>query len=414
MAIKKIRVSNFKSFEKIEVELGNLNVLIGPNASGKSNFIEIFKFLRDVATYGLNNALSLQGGIDYLRNVKIGSSKDVSIQITYDRETMSVDRKEGIGINPYEIVYEFAMNFTDKGDFQILKDELTAKYEFFKMNDENTVLDMPPENIGSGEINLSNIEGKVKLNINLPKEIPLINRNIHPPLLTDIRLSPGTLLLETPFFDTVPPFGKFFDNISLYDFDPNPFEKSIPITGLMELEENGTNLAIVLKNILTNKEKRRKFLNLIRNILPFIDNLEVEKFMDKPLLLKAKEIHSQRYLPASFFSDGTINIISLIIALYFEENPVIIIEEPERNIHPSLISRVMDMLKEASNKKQIIITTYNPEMVKYADLESILLTSKEKDGYSIISRPNEKRGVKTFLEHEIGIEELFIQNLLEG
>ena len=132
------------------------------------------------------------------------------------------------------------------------------------------------------------------------------------------------------------------------------------------------------------------------------------------MLFKAKEIHAQPHSPASFVSDGTISTISLIIVLYFEENPVIILEEPERNIHPSLISRVMDMLKEASNKKQIIITTYNPEMVKYADLESILLTSREKDGYSVISRPNEKMGVKTFLEHEIGIEELFIQNLPGG
>ncbi len=48
MAIKRIRVRNFKSFKDLEVELGKFNLLIGANASGKSNFIRIFEFLRDI------------------------------------------------------------------------------------------------------------------------------------------------------------------------------------------------------------------------------------------------------------------------------------------------------------------------------------------------------------------------------
>ncbi|WP_443146893.1 AAA family ATPase [Petrotoga sp. 8T1HF07.NaAc.6.1] len=91
-----------------------------------------------------------------------------------------------------------------------------------------------------------------------------------------------------------------------------------------------------------------------------------------------------------------------------------IIEEPERNIHPSLISGVVLMLKEASQKKQIIVTTHNPEMVRHTDLESILLISRDKEGFSNISRPVEKKEVKTFLKNEIGIEELYVQDLLEA
>lgn len=66
--ISKIRVSNFRSFGDLEVELGNFNVVIGANASGKSNFVQIFRFLRDVAIYGLEDAISLQGGAEYLCN----------------------------------------------------------------------------------------------------------------------------------------------------------------------------------------------------------------------------------------------------------------------------------------------------------------------------------------------------------
>ncbi len=81
MAIKNIKIANFKSFKNLEVEFGRFNVLIGGNASGKSNFVQIFKFLRDIIDYGLDNAISMQGGIEYLRNINIGSSEDFSVEV---------------------------------------------------------------------------------------------------------------------------------------------------------------------------------------------------------------------------------------------------------------------------------------------------------------------------------------------
>jgi predicted ATPase len=126
------------------------------------------------------------------------------------------------------------------------------------------------------------------------------------------------------------------------------------------------------------------------------------------------EIYAEdTYFPASLLSDGTINIIALIVALYFEDMPFIIIEEPERNIHPHLISRVINMLKDVSPKKQIIITTHNPQIVKYADLEDLLLISRNDKGYSEISKPAENEEIKAFLEEELGIEELYVSNLLK-
>jgi len=71
------------------------------------------------------------------------------------------------------------------------------------------------------------------------------------------------------------------------------------------------------------------------------------------------------------------------------------------------------MMKDASQKKQIIVTTHNPEIVKYAGLDNILLVSRDKNGFSKISRPIDKEEIRTFLEH-IGIEELYVQNLLRA
>ena len=152
---------------------------------------------------------------------------------------------------------------------------------------------------------------------------------------------------------------------------------------------------------------------MLRETLPFITDLRIETFADKSLLFKIRESYSgMRFLPASLLSDGTINVTALIIALYFGEKPLVIIEEPDRNVHPYLISKIVGMMREASKAKQVIITTHNPQIVKYADIKDILLISRNKQGLSTIHRPSESKEIKTFLENEIGIEELFEQNLL--
>ena len=71
------------------------------------------------------------------------------------------------------------------------------------------------------------------------------------------------------------------------------------------------------------------------------------------------------------------------------------------------------MMKDASQHKQIIVTTHNPELIKHADLDDILLVSRNKEGFSEISRPSEKEEIKVFLENDMGLDELYVQNLLE-
>jgi predicted ATP-dependent endonuclease of OLD family len=91
---------------------------------------------------------------------------------------------------------------------------------------------------------------------------------------------------------------------------------------------------------------------------------------------------------------------------------ILIIEEPVSHIHPFLVARVISMMKESSKKKQIIITTHTTEVVKHSSLENLLFISRDSDGFSVISRPADKEEVRIFLENEIGVDELYVQNLL--
>ncbi len=418
MPIKKIKISNFKSFKNLELELGNFNVLVGANASGKSNFLQIFRFIKDITNHGLENALSMQGGIEYLRNINIGSTNDFMLELIFTPlghfHKLIIKENYNIFISLDETIYSFIIKFK-KNKLEPFTIEQKLKYKCeFKKSEKNT-----NEKKGRGEIVFSNINEKFKFDLNNYGNLKIHKNDLIPKdIIKDIEriFTPKLPLFKLPYIDALllENLKNIINDISIYDFDPKLPKKAVPITGKVDLEEDGSNLAIVLKNIIEDKEKRRRFSNLIKDLLPFVDNVDVEKFADKSLLFKLREIYfKKKYIPSSLISDGTINIIALIIALYFERKPLTIIEEPERNIHPYLISKVVEMMKDASRNKQIIVTTHNPEIVRYADLENILLISRNKDGFSTITRPYEKKEIKTFLKNDMGIEELYIDNLLE-
>jgi predicted ATPase len=119
------------------------------------------------------------------------------------------------------------------------------------------------------------------------------------------------------------------------------------------------------------------------------------------------------FFPSTFISEGTINISALIVALYFGDRHFVIIEEPERNIHPTLISKVANLMQEASREKQIIVTTHSPQLVKYTELENLILIARDTQGCSVASRPGENAELKKFLSAEMGVDELFERDLLD-
>ena len=267
--------------------------------------------------------------------------------------------------------------------------------------------------IGKGEIRVKSSGGNISYELEIPDGCPIRKQDIFPSLFRRRTIPEKTLLLETPYAQPLPHVEKFFDRIAIYDIDPKLPKKGVVMTGRSELDEDAGNLALVIKALSENPEKKRKLSNLLRDVLPFIEEFSVEKFMDVSLVLTLRERYARtKNLPASSISDGTITIFAFIIALYFENKPFVIIEEPVIHIHPFLVSRLISMMKEASQQKQLMITTHSSEVVKHASLDDILLISRDSEGFSVLSRPADKDEVKSFLANEIGIEELYIQNLL--
>ena len=410
--IENIKIQNFKSFKNLDISLNRFNVIIGANACGKSNLTQIFSFLKDITSYGLDNAISLQGGLEYLQNFNIGASKNLLFEVTFSAQMarptqVLIQNNKQHMFSITKAIYRFEIKFEEDSEFTIVDDRWILDTDVYTHNDKKF-----STKLSSGKVIISNERGTTKVDTKFSSSTK-IDINI-PTVDFDEQIKSKSLLIEDPLLTsyTLYGIGDFFNEIRVYDFDPKLAKRATQIKGRVELDSDGSNLSIVLKNIIENKKNRKKFSNFIIDLLPFVDSISTEKFADKSILFMLKERYFKQSLPSTLISDGTINITALILALYFQPNRLAIIDEPERNIHPSLISKIVEMMKDASRKSQVIVTTHNPEMIRYAKIENVLTVRRDEKGYSEIVRPGDQESVKNFLKNDMEIGVLYVQNLL--
>lgn len=110
-------------------------------------FINILQFLKDIAEYGLDNAISMQGGVDYIRNINIGASKNLSIELPIDSKDKPIktlgfgkdDDEKVIFISAHEFLYKFSIEFYKKksGYRRIAEERLEANCDFAESEKES-------------------------------------------------------------------------------------------------------------------------------------------------------------------------------------------------------------------------------------------------------------------------------------
>ena len=434
MKISKIHVENFKSFNELTVPLSNYNVLIGENAAGKSNFVNLLQFIRDIFNYGLDNAISMQGGRDYIRNINIGFQKELSLSIEIEPEKEDLSKqiiiphiaKENLyGMIFEKYTYKFILHFLKtRIDYKIIYELLLGEGKLYNVEIKSSglkftsfvdkikiILEKNDKETFPLRAELSDKEKEKDVDIDLnylTQRFPYVR-------ITSQKPNTKKLLLEDV---SIPSFASdivtFFKQLSVYSIDPKLPKRSAIITGKNELDFDGSNLSLVLKRILEDKKTKSQFSLLVKDILPFVEDISIERYSDKSVIANLKETYSKKkYFPASLLSDGTINIITILIILYFERKPFIIIEEPERSMHPYLISKMINMINEVIGNKQILLTTHNPEIVKYTKLDNLYCIKRDAKGFSVINKASEMEFLSDFLENDLGLDHLFIKNLIK-
>lgn len=395
MFVTHIKLTNFKSFKEIDVSLSNFNVVIAPHNAGKSNFVKAFKFIKNIQSVGIENAISLLGGKEYFRNINLPAESKSNLSVQFLPGYKSKMKDKNIQTQLYEANYNLSIEFTKSEEqqnepgFKIVEDKLLHQFKFLEIKGDKLV--ELPGNVGVEYfIDKNKLENKIYENLPALEghelfKIFMVELFQISSFIEDIKFPANSLTIQSPILRFA--FGKKdFESISVYNIDSKLAKQGLK-QGKVQLDENGSNLALVLEKILINEPKKQKFIELISKILPYAEHFTHKREFDGSLIFNLKEKYNQYDVPSFLLSDSTINLIAIIVGTFFEDNSMVVFKEPCACLNPYSIHKVVDLMKIASATKQILMTTHNLEVLKYVDINDVIVITRDAEGYSSLIRP---------------------------
>jgi len=347
--IQELRLRNFLSFgpETPALQLGPLNVLIGPNGSGKSNLLEAIGLLR--ATTG-----------DLWQAIRSGGTPSDWV---WKRDPAQY---------PAEIVaratVEYQLSFTGiEGHFLILSEWIST------LPDRNLIFRR-----SAGEATIVGRDGEHEIRtdeLDFLQSI-LVQRR-------DPRNYPELTQLANRFSQ--------IRTYRSWQTGPNsPLRTSQSMDGPKSyLLEDGSNLALVLNRLNNDPPTWRRVRAFLKDLGQDLDDIRFD-FVDGAVRIMVHE--STFTTPSSRLSDGTLRFLCLLAVLLDPKPaPLICIDEPELGFHPDAVHEVAELLKDASTRTQIIVTTHSRELLDaISDKPESVIVCERKEGQTQMNRLGSK------------------------
>jgi predicted ATPase len=337
--LDKLTIKGFKSIRSlVDFELTNLNVLIGSNGAGKSNFIEFFRLLRSICVDSLSDFIRNGGGIsDFLFNGR-KTTKQLEFEMLFG--------KRGYHFNIVPTVKEQC--------------SIANEARFYKGG-------------SAGWWQLGDSADGASL------------------LVKEAKGDSSDSKYSKPVFDAIISW-------QIYHFHDTSSTAGMRHSEIVQdnknLRPDGSNIAPYLKGLQkSNISIYNEIIDAIRLVIPFFDNFNLapETFGEKKKVnLSWRQKGSDYPMQPYHFSDGSIRFICLATALLQPEPPAtIIIDEPELGLHPLAISILAELIQSASKQTQLIVATQSPFLIDNFTVENVIVVNR-KDGESTFERLHEK------------------------
>ena len=401
-SITKVWAKNFRSIEFAELELDPLTVLVGPNASGKSNLMDILGFLGDAARLGLETATTRRGGIDSIgRKSPTGRVLGPQIGVRFRFQDGTLDYTVALtrkGAGEYQVKRESAkLEPTDSGvrpvEVSLTNGQLTKpKLKRILEQPEST----GAEDIGRGN-RLAEIVNRFIADSDR-QDILLMSPEPSPlPWMLAILLAgsePGendSTLLWREYLERA---RDVLGRIGLYHIFPNSLRDPQRVADSHPLATGGENLASTLRDMIQRKSRFLRELNgALTFAVPGVRDIRVSHAGSFYVveLNHDREGGNERgsWFDLSRESDGTIRLLTLLTALFQDPAPSLIgLEEPELAIHPGAMAVLSDTMTEAALRGQVLVATHNPDLIDRLPIGSIRAVTAE-DGSTRVGRVTE-------------------------
>lgn len=353
MKLTHLHLRNWRNFRSVDVPLAGRVFLVGPNASGKSNFFDAIRFLREVAEpgRGFQWAVEHRSGVTKLRSLYARQKSDVVVGVAADIEG---------------VIWWYELHFS-----QDSRRRPRVRKEIVKRGDE-TLLDRPDEADGDDpdlltQTHLEQVSSNRKFRELAEALAEIRYQHIVPQLVREPDRSVGRA--RDPFG------GDFLEQLATWEKD------------------NGK----------VYKARMRRIRDALEVALPQLEELKLERDLRGVPHLQGRFAHwrpGAGWQTEDQFSDGSLRLLGLLWAVLDGSAPLLL-EEPELSLHPALVRLLPAVIAKASadSERQVLISTHSPELLSDPGIasEEVLLLEPTAEGTSV-RRASDREEVGALVE----------------
>lgn len=341
--LKRLQISGFRGIgARVDVTLGRFIALVGPNGAGKSSIVDALRLLGDAARLGLPAALDAQGGFGRLRRAD-GLGGGDGIEIVLDLELPGADEGHAEVSASYGVRIVSVAEHRYQVDWEHARVGVEGNGPGFRVEGgrwsgpAGTAPRIDPENLAIGLVG-----GDYRFR----------------PLLEAIR------------------------GMEAYALSLESLRQLASHNRRGRMERHGLGWA----GVLGEQEEdswRAELTAVLWRLTGDIDDVRVERISGFPIA-QCHHRSIDRWIDAAQESDGTLRVAGIMTALLQRPSPTLIaLEEPEMAIHPGVLELVLDALREASLRGQVIVTTHSPELVGLLDLDEVRVVTASRSGAQV-------------------------------
>lgn len=359
---EKLRLRNWKNFVKVDVGLCDRTFLVGPNASGKSNVLDAFRFLRDLVSSGGGFQEAVVGrrlGVSAIRCLAARQYSDIEVCVGV----------AGPGGSKWE--YELVFNQDSQRRPLVRRERI--------MKDGELLLDRP---------NAEDKADSVRLTQTYLEQVN-VNR---------------------PFRELV----EFFASVRYLHLVPQLVREPDRSVGRPNDPFGGDFLDQVAKTPQKTRDARlRRIRNALRVAVPQLQEIELKRDVRGVPHLRGKYQHWRpqgAWQGEEQFSDGTLRLMGLLWAALERQGPLLL-EEPELSLHPEIVRVLPQMLSRAGRRtgRQIFISTHSPDLLRDdgIGLDEVLLLLPGQEGTEVRAAGT-LRDVRDLLEGGLSLADIVL------
>lgn len=404
----RLSVKNFRSLREVDISLQALNVLVGPNGAGKSNLLDVIDFLGDSVREDLAPALSKRGGFDRVRFRGSDSNPREWVEIEVEAAVTKFGTRTA----------------TDKYTLRFNTVRIVARR---RRPDDNPSIDPSRRGLRRQETFLfKRTEGRGRritisggdLSI-ITEEEPTRSRVLQEGSLglsTLPRLGPE----EGGGSEQVEALASLFASFRVFDVNVEAIRYNRDTSMTARLQNDASNLAGYLEYLKEFDEERFDQLQQdARLFIPGLEEIQLEQVggSSSSSVVKLRERGLKDSTDLADASFGSVRALALLALLYDPKPPKLTcIEEIDHGLHPYVLDRLVELLRSASRRTQLLIATHSPALVNRLDPSELIVCERGDDASSLIPAisSDDVRKMEEATLGELGLGELWFTGALGG